>query len=59
MSQQLNCKSTVERAFELAGSGQVASLDQLNRMLNSEGYASTMLSGPLLLKQLRQLIAAH
>lgn len=57
MSQQQNCKSTIERAFELAASVEVTSLDQLNRVLNKEGYSTTMLSGPLLLKQLRQRIA--
>ena len=58
MSQQLTCKSTIDRAFELAASDDVTSLEQLNRALNREGYSTSMLSGPLLLKQLRQQIAA-
>ncbi len=59
MSQQLNCKSTLERAFELADSGEITSMDGLSRALNQEGYSLTMLTGPLLMKQLRSRIAAR
>lgn len=59
MSQQLNCKSTIERAFEIASSGEVASLERLGHALNREGYAVHMLTGPVLLKQLRDRIAAR
>ncbi len=58
MSQQQNCKSTLERAFEIADSGQAASLDELSRLLGREGYSLNMLTGPVLLKQLRQRIGA-
>ncbi len=58
MSQQLNCKSTIERAFELAGSGAVATVDAVKHALHAEGYNTNMLTGPLLLKQLRARIAA-
>jgi hypothetical protein len=58
LSQQQNCKSAVERAFELAGSGEVQSIDRLGRALRREGYAMDVLTGPLLLKQLRARISA-
>jgi hypothetical protein len=53
MSQQLNCKSTIERAFEIAGSGSVDTIDGLRRVLDREGYFTNVLTGPVLLKQLR------
>lgn len=49
-------KTTLERAFELAGSGKCASMDELTRMLKAEGYASGQLVGPSLRKQLLTLI---
>jgi hypothetical protein len=57
MSQQQNCKSTIERAFEIAASGEVMTIEQLSARLGREGYQTNMLSGPVLLKQLRQRIA--
>lgn len=59
MSQQLNCKSTLERAFEIADSGEVVSIDELGRLLGKEGYSLNMLTGPELLKQLRKRMAVH
>ena len=59
LSQQLNCKSTLERAFELAESGDVVSIDALSRALSHEGYSLSMLTGPILMKQLRARIAAR
>lgn len=58
MSQQQNCKSTIERAFEIAGSGEVSTMDRLGRILAREGHSLNMLTGPLLLKQLRQKMMA-
>lgn len=58
MSQQRNFKSTIERAFEIAGSGEAATMERLGRLLAHEGYALNMLTGPLLIKQLRQKMAA-
>ena len=58
MSQQLNCKSTIERAFEIADSGVADSLPSLRALLDSEGYSTSLLTGPVLLKQLRTRIAA-
>lgn len=58
MSQQQNCKSAVERAFEIAGSGEVQTIERLGHALRQEGYALNVLTGPLLLKQLRARMAA-
>lgn len=58
MSQQQDFKSTIERAFEIAGSGHAATMERLGRILVQEGYALNMLSGPILIKQLRQQMAA-
>jgi len=57
LSQQQNCKSAVERAFEIAGSGEVQTIERLGHVLRREGYALNVLTGPLLLKQLRARIA--
>ena len=38
MSQQQNFKSTIERAFEIAGSGEAATMERLGRLLVLEGY---------------------
>lgn len=58
MSQQQNCKSAVERAFEIAESGSVQSIESLGVALRKEGYDVNVLTGPLLLKQLRARIVA-
>jgi len=49
-------KTTLERSFELAKSGDVHSLKELYTRLNSEGYLVSQLVGPTLLKQLKKLI---
>lgn len=51
-------KGTIERAFELAGSGDARSLDDVTRQLRKEQYeaVSLHLSGPLVRRQLRDLI---
>lgn len=59
MSQQQDLKSTIERAFEIADSGDAATIERLGRLLAQQGYALNMLTGPLLLKQLRRQIAAR
>jgi hypothetical protein len=58
LSLQQDCKSAVERAFEIAGSGEVQTIERLGHVLRREGYALNVLTGPLLLKQLRARIAA-
>lgn len=59
MGQQRDCKSTVERAFEVADCETVRSMEQLVQRLQTEGYSTSMLTGPLLLKQLRERIGAN
>jgi hypothetical protein len=58
LTQQQDCKSTVERAFEIADSGAAESLKRLTQMLSSEGYSISVLTGMTLLKQLRARISA-
>jgi predicted membrane GTPase involved in stress response len=54
----MNLKLTaVERAFQLAGSGEVATLSDLRARLRREGYDLNHIVGPALLRQLRTLIA--
>jgi hypothetical protein len=50
--------SALERAFEIAKSGQVASLQEIKLALKRQGYPTTQLEGPLLAKQLRAMIKA-
>jgi hypothetical protein len=48
----------LERAFALAGSGKVASLDDLRQQLKAEGFRDGgQMTGPSLTRQLAQLIA--
>lgn len=49
--------STVERAFELARWGRYTSVRDAQRALDSEGYYGRHLQGPLLSRQLANLIA--
>jgi hypothetical protein len=49
-------KTTLERAFELAKSGQVRSIESLRAKLKVEGYMLTQLTGGSLIRQLRDLI---
>ena len=54
--------STLERAFQLAKSGQVSTIEDIRKVLRQEGYeASNMYVGPSLRSQLRELMktAAH
>jgi hypothetical protein len=45
----------VERAFELARSGQHATVDEIRQQMKREGLDHAQISGPVLLKQLRTL----
>jgi hypothetical protein len=49
--------SALERAFQLAQSGDFASVQHIKQRLAKEGYATEQINGPRLLAQLRQLIA--
>jgi hypothetical protein len=51
--------SALERAFQLAGSGQVASVDDIKKRLMLEGYDHQVVNGgPSLSSQLRERIKA-
>jgi DNA-binding HxlR family transcriptional regulator len=49
-------KTTLERAFELAKSGQCFSMDDIRRKLSSEGYSLGQMTGATLSRQLRALM---
>lgn len=53
-------KTTIERAFELARSGECASFSEVRRALKREGYADAVrqLDGAFIRQQLMDLIAA-
>jgi hypothetical protein len=44
--------STLERAFQIARSGEAKNVEQLRRLLQREGYDSFQIQGRLLFKQL-------
>ena len=48
--------TALERAFVLAKSGNVATIDALRRQLKDEGYLDFTVTGKALTKQLRALI---
>jgi len=50
--------SPIERAFELARSGQCQSIGEVKTALKAEGYDVSTITGGVLSKQLRQLIEA-
>jgi hypothetical protein len=50
--------SALERAFQLAKSGEVAGLAEIATSLNREGYSASQIEGPLLKRQLANLIKA-
>jgi hypothetical protein len=49
-------QTALERAFELAGSGKVAGLNELRVVLKGEGFDCRHLEGPSVSRQLRGLI---
>jgi hypothetical protein len=50
--------TTLERAFELARSGTCADVGEVRRQLKAEGFSPEQLSGPHLIRQLRDLCVA-
>jgi hypothetical protein len=50
--------TAVERAFQLARSGSVAGLAEITTSLNREGYYANQIEGPVLKRQLADLIKA-
>jgi hypothetical protein len=51
-------KTTLERVFELAKSGQCATINQLRLQLKVENYDQHLIQGPSLLTQLRAIMDA-
>lgn len=49
--------SALERAFQLAKSGDFANVHHIKQRLAKEGYSAEQVNGPKLLAQLRLLIA--
>ena len=50
--------TALERAFQLAKSGNVATMEALKRQLKTEGYSVATVTGNVLSRQLRALIHA-
>jgi hypothetical protein len=50
--------TALERAFQLARSASVAGLTEIIRSLERDGYSATQIEGPLLRRQLTDLIKA-
>lgn len=50
-------KTAIERAFELAKSGDVPNLMHLKAQIGREGYSVSHLAGPSLTRQLKGLLA--
>jgi hypothetical protein len=50
--------TALERAFQLAKSGNVATVDALKNQLKTEGYSVATVTGKALTRQLRALIHA-
>ena len=50
--------STIERAFQLAKSGHIATIQDLKSQLTREGYSITTITGESLSTQLRNMISA-
>jgi hypothetical protein len=46
----------LERAFQIAKSGRVSRLEEIRKILAREGFENSQISGPQLLKQLRELM---
>ena len=51
--------TALERAFELAKSGTVASVAEIVKILQRDGYGGEQVSGPVLKRQLNGLIQSE
>jgi hypothetical protein len=51
-------RTPLERAFELARSGDCNLVSDIRRRLREEGYSDAQVDGPSLVRQLRQLLLA-
>jgi hypothetical protein len=50
--------TSLERAFELAKSGQCATVEEIRKKLKAEGLVASQIEGKMLFKQLRDLMEA-
>jgi hypothetical protein len=50
--------TSLERAFELARSGECANVSDIRQRLQAEGLAANQIEGPILIRQLRELCAS-
>jgi hypothetical protein len=50
--------TALERAFQLARSGEVSGLSEIVKALKGEGYSGNQIEGPALKRQLASLIKA-
>jgi hypothetical protein len=50
--------TSLERAFQLARSGRVSGLSEIVKALGCEGYSGNQIAGPILRRQLVDLIKA-
>lgn len=48
--------TSLERAFELARSGNYSSIAEIKKQLHAEGFSVAQVTGATLLRQLRELI---
>lgn len=51
-------KTPLERAFELARSGRFQNVSAIKAELSAEGYSVAQITGPMLMRQIRQLLKA-
>jgi len=51
--------TALERAFELAKSGQFTSVSEVKMAVSKEGYQTSQMEGPMLSKQLRELVKTY
>jgi hypothetical protein len=49
-------RTPLERAFELAKSGDYADVTSVRARLKAEGYSDGQLEGPVLVRQLREIV---
>ena len=54
----MNRVTPLERAFELARSGECATVGEIRQRLKAEGLSGSQIEGPMLTRQLRDLCAA-
>lgn len=58
MVMTIQTQSTLERAFELAGTGKFRTVTEVRLKLRSEGFDVDQITGPQLLKQLNRILGA-